>query len=86
MVFLMSVSFILSFTLFRHPEVAAAKVQPSKVNPVQDGFGQLIEATGKIRNTLRLKHLVDSISAKKELSVADSVLLDSALSRLQRIH
>ena len=44
-----------------------------------------MQVTGKIRETLRLKHLVDSISAKKQLSPADSTALDSALNELQRI-
>jgi hypothetical protein len=86
MVSLMAASFILSFTLFRHPNVVAVKIQLAKVNPVQDGFSEIMQATGKIRTTLRLKHLVDSISTKKQLSGADSVVLDSALSQLQRIH
>ena len=86
MVSLMAASVILSFTLFRHPGVVTPKVQPGKVSPVQDGFSEIMQATGKIRVTLRLKHLVDSISEKKQLSGADSVVLDSALSQLQRIH
>jgi hypothetical protein len=86
MVSLMAASFILSFTLFRHQEVVAVKVKPSKINPVQDGFTEIMDATEKIRTTLRLKHFVDSISSKKKLSGADSTLLDSALSQLQRIH
>jgi hypothetical protein len=86
MVSLMTASLVLSFTLFRHPKVVAAAVQPAKVNPVQDGFSEIMQATAKIRTTLRLKHLVDSISTKKQLSAADSIALDSALSQLQRIH
>jgi hypothetical protein len=86
MVSLMAASFILSFTLFRHPAVVTPKVQLEKINPVQDGFSEIMQATGKIRTTLRLKHLVDSISTKKQLSAADSIARDSALSQLQRIH
>jgi hypothetical protein len=86
MVSLITASLILSFTLFRHPNVIAAKAAPARINPVADGFSEIRRATGKIRTTLRLKHLVDSISTKKQLSAADSVALDSALSQLQRIH
>ena len=86
MVSVMLISMVLSFTLFRHPETPHKSAGQQKANPVQDGFSQILQATGKIRKTLRLKHLVDSISAKKQLSVADSILLDSALNRLQRIH
>jgi hypothetical protein len=86
MVLLMTVSLVLSFTVFRHPEPARPPVKNVRVNPVEEGFGQIMQATGKIRETIRLKHLVDSISAKKQFSAADSTALDSALSRLQQIH
>ena len=85
MICLLVLSFGLSFTVFRHPEtvkVAAVK----KVSPLENGFSQIMQATGNIRETIRLKKLVDSLSAKKELTTADSTLLDSALDRLSRIH
>ncbi|SDH30029.1 hypothetical protein [Mucilaginibacter gossypii] len=85
MVFLMTLSFVLSFTVFRHPE--KAKIQEvKKVNPVEDGFSQIMQATGNIRETLHLKKLVDSLATKKHLSAGDSTLLDSALDRLSKIH
>ena len=86
MVSVMLVSMVLSLTIFRHREIPHKSVVQQKVNPVQEGFSEILQATGKIRETLRLKHLVDSISAKKTLSPADSILLDSALNELQRIH
>jgi hypothetical protein len=86
MVLAMLVSIVLCFTVFRHPEQVTPHPHKQEVSPVQDGFTQIMKATGKIRETLRLKHLVDSISAKKQLSGADSTLLDSGLSQLQRIH
>jgi hypothetical protein len=86
MVLLILVSMVLSFTLFRHPVPAPVEAQKKTINPVQDGFSQIMRATGKIRETLRLKHFVDSISAKKQLSSSDSTMLDSALNQLQRIH
>ena len=85
MVLFMTVSMVLSFTLFRHREKAKPAVV-KKVNPVEDGFNQIIQATGNIRETLHLKKLVDSLSAKKQLTTADSILLDSALDRLSKIH
>jgi hypothetical protein len=85
MITLLSVSIVLSFTVFRHREkVAVTTVK--KVNPVADGFSQIMQATGNIRETLHLKKLVDSLSAKKQLSAIDSTLLDSALDRLSKIH
>ena len=86
MVSAMVVSMALALTLFRHPE--PARLDPNKkvlIGPVDEGFTKIIRTSGKIRETLRLKSLVDSISQKKQLSEADSILLDSALDELQRI-
>lgn len=85
MVFILTVSIALSFTIFRHPAPAEVKVPPATVKPVQDGFSRIMQATGAFRKTIHLKHVVDSITAKKTLSMADSTVLDSALSELQRI-
>lgn len=85
MIILLLISFALSFTVFRHqekPAVVAAKPRP---DPVNDGFSQIMKATGHLRETLELKHTVDSLTSKKQLSAADSLLLDSALNRLQHI-
>jgi hypothetical protein len=87
MVTLMLVSLVLSFTIFRHHEPVHPHVSVKKQsNPIQDGFTQIMETAGEIRQTLKLKHMVDSITAKKQLTEADSTALDSALSQLQRIH
>ncbi|QEM06225.1 hypothetical protein DIU31_022890 [Mucilaginibacter rubeus] len=85
MIFLMALSFVLSFTVFRKSEKANITVV-KKVNPVEDGFRQILQATGNIRETMKLKKLVDSLTAKKQLSAVDSTLLDSALDRLSKIH
>lgn len=87
MVTLMLASLVLSFTVFRqhepvHPHISVKK----QSNPIQDGFTQIMETAGEIRKTLKLKHLVDSISTKNHLTPADSTSLDSALTQLQRIH
>ena len=88
MVLVMSASLILTFTLFRHPEPSKSNALKPKPNPdpVQDGFGKIMQTAAQIRETIALKHLVDSITAKKQLSAPDSLALDSALSRLQQIH
>ena len=85
MVVLMAMSMVLSFTIFRHPEPAKITAT-KKVNPVEDSFSQIMQATGNIRETMRLKILVDSLTGKKQLSREDSTLLDSALDRLSKIH
>jgi len=88
MVFLMAVSMVLSFTVFRRPEEfrQPAPGLRESVAPVHEGFDQILEATAKIKETLRLKHLVDSITSRRSLTQADSTALDTALSQLQRIN
>ncbi|MBB6107834.1 hypothetical protein SAMN05421821_101253 [Mucilaginibacter lappiensis] len=85
MVLLLSASLILSFSVFRHSEQKKAAVV-SRVNPVADGFNQILLATGNMRETIKLKKLIDSLTAKKQLSSVDSALLDSTLDRLSKIH
>jgi hypothetical protein len=82
---ILALSFILSFTVFREAGQPVPKVT-RQMNPVHDGFDRILQATGQIRETLRLKHLVDSLSARKALSARDSMLLDSALDRLFLTH
>jgi hypothetical protein len=88
MVSLLVVSIFLSFIVFRHP--GDIKQQPVSVKttvaPVNQGFEEILQATAKIKETLRLKHLVDSISSRKSLTATDSIALDSALSQLQRLN
>lgn len=88
MVLAMATSLILTFTLFRHPDPPQAKGPKPKhdPDPVQDGFGKIMQTAGQIRETIALKHLVDSITAKNQLSAPDSLALDSALNRLQQLH
>ena len=87
MVVLMLVSAALSFTVFRqkeNPDAVAASVKTPR--PVEDGFSEILKATGQLQETLGLKHLIDSLTARKVLTARDSLLLDSALERLQHIH
>ena len=52
MIVLMATSLILSFTVFHHPEKSKITVV-KKVNPVEDGFNQIMQATGNIRETMK---------------------------------
>ena len=86
MVFLLLVSVVLSFTVFSPPGTAAAVPEKKHPNLIEDGFSQITQAAGRLRETLKLKNTVDSLAARKNLTRADSLMLDSALSRLQQIH
>lgn len=85
MLLLLLVSAALSFTVLRHPDSIKKKVAVQEPTIVSDGFSQIMQATGKLKETIRLKQTVDSLTAKKQLNAADSLLLDSVLSRLQQI-
>jgi hypothetical protein len=84
MIALLLISLVLSFTVFRNREkVALVTTRP--ITTISDGFGQILKTTGKIREIVVLKQQVDSLSAKKNLSAADSSRLIAALDRLQQL-
>jgi hypothetical protein len=84
MVFLLAFSLACSFTYFRYRD-KPGPMAGVKVSPVGDGFSEILRAGEKLKMTLSLKSLVDSLSAKKTLTAKDSIALDSALDRLQSI-
>ncbi|WPU99105.1 hypothetical protein SNE26_24130 [Mucilaginibacter sp. cycad4] len=84
MILFLLTSAALSFTIFRNEKKAVAIVSKT-TNPIQDGFSQIMAATDRIRETLDLKKIVDSLGRKKRLDFRDSLTLDSALDRLQAI-
>src|SRR4051812_7991211 len=85
MVGLLSAALIISFTFSRHKEIPKSKPVPAKLSPVRDGFSEIMIAGGKLKMAMNLKHLVDSLSSKKSLTAKDSLILDSALDKLQSI-
>lgn len=74
----------LSFTVFRHREAKETHVE-KPVSAVGDGFSKILQTAAKIKEGLRLKKLIDSLSTRKQLSSADSALLENALDSLQQI-
>jgi hypothetical protein len=84
MMIFMLTSAALSFTVFRHPEAKVVKVE-KPVDPVGDGFSKILKTAGKIREGMLLRKMVDSLSAKKQLSSADSANLECALDSLEQI-
>lgn len=85
MVILLMLSTALSFTVFRHHDGHQPKPAAKAPAVVSDGFSRIMQTAGKLRETIRLKKIVDSLTSGKQLNAADSLLLDSALSRLQHI-
>ncbi|WEA01722.1 hypothetical protein [Mucilaginibacter sp. SJ] len=85
MCFLLLGSFVLSITVFRAP---AEKKAPATVpvSPLDNGFGQIMDLTGKLQTTIRYKRLVDSLSVKQKLSSGDSTALNGALDSLKKLN
>ena len=82
MIVLMLISGILSFTVFRYSEPEKLnKLQT--VNPIGDGFTQILQTATKIKVSLRLKKRIDSLSNRTQLTAADSLALGNALDSLQ---
>jgi hypothetical protein len=84
MMLFIAASLVLTFTIFRHPEKEKVSLKPPSV--IHDGFDQILRAGAQLKETIRLKKIVDSISAKKPLSPTDSLGLVQALDSLQKIH
>lgn len=85
MVILLTASIAISFTCFRLRDQPKPMALPVKVSPVGDGISAILLAGEKLKKTLMLKNLVDSLISKRPLTAKDSVALDSALDRLQSI-
>jgi len=84
MLSLLLFSAVLSFTVFRsrEPVKTTAGGRPAVIS---DGFSKIMETADRLKETIRLKRVVDSLTARERLSAADSLALDSVLIRLQQI-
>ena len=78
-------SAVLSFTVFRH-HAPPPKVVKAQANPVSTGFDQIMRTGEKLKRTIALKRQIDSLTAKKQLSAADSVALEKALDTIQKFN
>ena len=78
-------SAVLSFTVFRHHEPPQKVVKP-QANPVRTGFDQIMRTGEKLKRTIGLKRQIDSLTAKKQLSAADSLALEKALDTIQKLN
>ena|ERR1700744_1171581 len=87
MVINLALSTILSFTVFRNRQEETTAKKPVKIiTPLSSGIGQIMQAGEGIREMMRLHRQIDSLSAKKQLAPADSVFLDSALTRFNQLN
>jgi hypothetical protein len=86
MILLLSASFVLSITLFRKAPPPVSLVPVTAAHPMDDGFGQILAAGAALKETIRLKKEVDSLTAKKALLASDSATLLSDLDQLRHLH
>jgi hypothetical protein len=86
MILLMAVSLILSFTVFRNKDTSSEEKMVSvKKVPLNTGFDQIINTGTALKTTIRLKAEVDSLTAQKSLTLADSMQLEKDLDQLREI-
>jgi len=78
-------SVALSFTVFRQHAPPPKVVKP-QANPVSTGFDQILRTGEKLKRTIGLKRQIDSLTAKKRLSAADSLALEKALDTIQKLN
>jgi len=91
MVFTMVVSMVLSFTYFRTKELEHSQpatrqgIHNQRPVTMTGQFGQFLETTALLQETLELKKHIEAILLKKKLTPADSAELIKALDRLRII-
>ena len=78
-------SVALSFTVFRQHAPPPKVVKP-QANPVSTGFDQIMRTGEKLKRSIALKRQIDSLTAKKQLSAADSLALEKALDTIQKLN
>lgn len=85
MIVLLAVSSVLAVVLHRPAPKVRRQAKPSAA--VSDpGFDHILAAGAALQQTIRLRRQVDSITAKKMLTRADSMTLIRCLDSLQHIH
>lgn len=87
MILLMLASMIFSFVVFRQaaPKTTGARVSSAVIEPVQDGFGQILRQSEVLRRTIAIKQEIEVMLARDSLSPADSLRLTAAIDELQRL-
>lgn len=87
MIVLMAASLILAVALHHQMPLIERKAKPPKAGaaPVTEGFDNIMAAGVALKQTIRLRRQVDSITARKTLSKTDSLTLLRDLDSLQHI-
>jgi len=85
MIFLLLASVITSITFHSLFFQSGKKPTIPIAKPVNDGFSQILKTSAALKETIRLKQRVDCMTAKQNLTKADSIELLNDLDSLQHI-
>jgi hypothetical protein len=77
----------LAFTVFRQPPASKPGSKVLRLTgPASTGIDQLLATGEALREMMRLKQRIDSLSQKKQLTSFDSLTLEQALDRFQQLN
>jgi hypothetical protein len=85
MVINISLSAVLSFTVFKHPDPPPVKKTAGLVEPVTGGINVVMQTSRDIHELLQIKKAIDSLSVKKQLTRQDSATLENALDKFKAL-
>lgn len=85
MVVVMTLSAVLAFTVFKPDRQLPDPEGPSMASLVTSGFGSLASKASALGDLLELQGVVNLLMEKDSLDSVDSLVLDSALTRMQQI-
>ncbi|MCT1525831.1 hypothetical protein ACS126_03245 [Sphingobacterium lactis] len=80
-----ALSAIIAFTVMKPPKQPVKTGDPSVASLVTTGFGNLASTATAFGDLLELQAAINGLLDKDSLTMADSLLLDSTLTRMQQI-
>lgn len=78
-------SAIIAFTVMKPPKPSPNTTDPSVASLVSSGFGNLASTAAALGDLLELQAAVNGLLDKDSLTTTDSLMLDSALTRMHQI-
>lgn len=78
-------SAIIAFTVMKPPKPSPNTGDPSVASLVTSGFGSLASSAAALGDLLELQAAVNGLLDKDTLTTTDSLMLDSALTRMHQI-
>lgn len=85
MVAAMAISAILSFLVLKPAKRSPETIKASVTTVFSSGLGDLASTASALKDLLELQQVVNGLMDRDSLGTADSLVLDSALTRMQQI-